>query len=295
MDIRPVHRAGQAAFGPWGEHTSTLDWCEDNSYDLMWIAETWNSLSNIPFILLALHGMARTYREGVPNQTRYVLTHGMIAFIGIGSFLFHATLMWTAQVLLDELPMIYVSFQVLYCLLLEGRPSSTATYNAGYARAKLFCVGIPTLITVIYLCYPNPIFHQVSYGAIQLYLTYKLQILRSRLPPNSRLKKDCTTLFNTGMFLTALAFAIWNVDNLLCEEITVARKDMWWSVLTQGHAWWHVLVACGSNRMVTGIVGVTNGLKDAEAYEIAYDLWVFPYLRRVTVAGHAEEKAVTVD
>jgi dihydroceramidase len=196
------------------------------------------------------------------RRARYALTHAMIAFIGIGSFLFHATLMWTAQVLLDELPMIYCSFQALYCLLLEGRPTSTASYSLRIlglrievTKPKLFCLGLPTLITIIYLSYPNPIFHQISYGAIQLYLTYKLQKLRARLPPNSKLKKDCTRLLNSGMALTALAFGIWNVDNVFCEDITSAREGKWWSVLTQGHAWWHVIVACGSNRMVTGIIG----------------------------------------
>lgn len=79
----------------------------------MYIAETWNSLSNIPFILLALHGMITILQEKLPNQcvfvllwhqpnlslrARYALTHGVIAFIGIGSFIFHATLMWHAQV-----------------------------------------------------------------------------------------------------------------------------------------------------------------------------------------------------
>jgi hypothetical protein len=155
MDIKPSHRPGQQAFGPWGEHTSTLDWCEDNYVDFIYIAETWNALSNIPFILLALHGMITTLQERMPNKARYALAHAMIAFIGIGSFLFHSTLMWTAQVLLDELPMIYVSFQVLYCLLLEGRPSPSATYSTrilgihvGVTEAKLLCVGLPTLITL---------------------------------------------------------------------------------------------------------------------------------------------------
>jgi len=196
------------------------------------------------------------------RRARYALTHAMIAFIGIGSFLFHATLMWTAQVLLDELPMIYVSFQALYCLLLEGRPSPTSSYNynlfgvhVSVTKAKLLCLGLPALITVIYLLYPNPLFHQVSYGITQLYITYKLQALRARLPPDSRLNKDCTRLLSTGMALTILAFGIWNVDNVFCEDITNARDGKWWSVVTQGHAWWHIIVACGSNRMVTAIIG----------------------------------------
>jgi dihydroceramidase len=300
MDIKPSHRPGQQAFGPWGEHTSTLDWCEDNYVDFIYIAETWNALSNIPFILLALHGMITTLQERMPNKARYALAHAMIAFIGIGSFLFHSTLMWTAQVLLDELPMIYVSFQVLYCLLLEGRPSPSATYSTrmlgihvGITEAKLICLGLPTLITLIYLCYPNPLFHQFSYGVLQVYITYKLQILRRKLPPDSKLNRDCTTLLNSGVVLALLAFGIWNVDNVWCDDITRMRENRWWSVLTQGHAWWHILAACAANRVVTALIGVTNGLKDADAYEFAYHLWVFPYLRRLPSAIDQAEEKVT--
>jgi len=240
----------------------------------MYIAETWNSFSNIPFILLAVHGMVTVLQEKLPNQARYAMTHAMIAFIGIGSFVFHATLMWHAQVLLDELPMIYTSFQALYCVLLEGKPSSSRT-------PKILCTVLPVLITAIYLAYPYPIFHQVCYAILQLAITYKLQELRGRLPAGSKLKKDVTHLLKTGATLTVVAFAIWNVDNILCDDISAWRSRVGAiGVISQGHAWWHILIACGSNRMVTAIIGVTNGLKDADAYEVDYRLYFFPYLRK---------------
>lgn len=145
--------------------------------------------------------------------------------------------------------MIFASFQALYCVLLEGKPSSSRT-------PKIVCTVLPALITAIYLAYPYPIFHQVCYAALQLAITYRLEELRGRLPAGSRLKKDCTHLLKTGMVLTVVAFAIWNMDNILCDEITAWRSQVGWiGVVSQGHAWWHILVAAGSNRMVTAIVG----------------------------------------
>ena len=47
-----------------------------------------------------------------------------LAFIGAGSATFHATLKWEAQVLLDELPMIFVSSLVLYVLVVSDKDST---------------------------------------------------------------------------------------------------------------------------------------------------------------------------
>ena len=57
-------------------------------------------------VALALHGIQRTRQERLP--TRFTVVYAGIALIGVGSFLFHATLQYQWQ-LLDELPMIYAS------------------------------------------------------------------------------------------------------------------------------------------------------------------------------------------
>jgi len=117
-----VHRIGQAASGFWGKHTSSIDWCEDNYSHSRHIAEFYNTISNIPFILLGLHGALMS--RSLPHWTRYVLLNMGIAFIGAGSATFHATLKWEAQVLLDELPMIFVSSLVLYVLVVSDKDST---------------------------------------------------------------------------------------------------------------------------------------------------------------------------
>jgi len=115
------------------------------------------------------------------------------------------------------------------------------------------------------------------------------------------LRRDATRLLVEGIGLTIFAFAIWNVDNIYCDGITKWRKDervpYWLGVLSQGHAWWHILSALGVNRSVTGFVGtccnshcvlilseallkgVTIGVQDPNSYEYAYGLKIFPYVR----------------
>lgn len=58
----------------------------------------WNTLSNIPFIFLGLHGAFRCLSMDLPHATRFALMHGSIAVIGVGSLVFHSTLKWHAQV-----------------------------------------------------------------------------------------------------------------------------------------------------------------------------------------------------
>lgn len=130
-----------------------LNRCEDNYVDFMYIAETWNSLSNIPFVVLALHGMITTLKERLPNswvsvlvdwrnrdvdlptRARYALNHAMIAFIGIGSFAFHATLMWHAQVRVYQVISRHVDSNALFCLGF----ARWATYDICIISSTLLC------------------------------------------------------------------------------------------------------------------------------------------------------------
>ena len=84
MEAKPHHRPGQLQYSPWTgfNHTSTLDWCEDNYVGALrymawnkglthivetrYIAETWNSLSSILFLLLSAYAIKATY--GLPRR-----------------------------------------------------------------------------------------------------------------------------------------------------------------------------------------------------------------------------------
>ena len=163
---------------------------------------------------------------------------------------------------------------------------------------------------MVYLAYPNPIFHQTAFALLQVLMVYRVYFLLQRLPPKRRpingekvntLRRDAYRVLLEGIGLTVLAFVIWNLDNVFCDGITRWRKDervpYWLGTLSQGHAWWHILTALGINRSVTGLVGmyrisyvvpvlseallkgVTIGVQDPDSYEYAYRLKIFPYVR----------------
>jgi dihydroceramidase len=111
--------------------------------------------------------------------------------------------------------MIYAATQALYCVTAQGE-ATTLTL-------KLGCAFIPLFITVTYLLFPNPVYHQAAYAAIVLCTAWKQYTLGKTLPRQSSLYRDSVYLLKSGVMLEIIAFAIWNLDNLFCEGITAWR------------------------------------------------------------------------
>jgi len=276
------HRPGQKTFGFWGNHTSSLDWCEDNYTHSHLIAEFWNTTSNIPFIVLGVWGMLMT--KGLPNRSRYLLAHSFLVTIGVGSAVFHGTLKWHAQVLLDELPMIWSAAVFMYIAISGGdeRPSW---------RLKLFCCILPFVISWAYLHYPNPVFHQVCFASMELVSVGRGIAMMKQVPEDTperrRKKKECSRNFIRGVCTFALGFGIWNLDNLLCDGLTALRISQRAGVMgellgmmTQGHAWWHILTGIGSSEIVNALSYLVIMLHQPDDFEFGYAFGL-PYVRRI--------------
>ncbi|QRV92879.1 alkaline ceramidase [Ceratobasidium sp. AG-Ba] len=266
--IEPVHRIGQQAYGAWGNHTATIDWCEDNYTHSHYVAEWYNTISNIPFVALGIFGAysalkSRPGQRPIPHAWRYAVANLGITGIGLGSFVFHATLKWHAQVLLDELPMIFVVSLMLYLICAdEARWSATGDRW----KLKLGLASVPLGVSALYLYYPNPVLHQVCFATIQLTSTYRTILLFKTAPktiPQTDIKAAKHYILS-GSLLFILAFAIWNVDNIWCDAWTQLRGYFWSmsgyggalgglvGAVTQGHAWWHLLTGIGCSRIAVG-------------------------------------------
>ncbi|CAE6422021.1 unnamed protein product [Rhizoctonia solani] len=262
--LEAVHRSGQKAYGFWGNHTATIDWCEDNYTHTQYIAEWYNTVSNIPFIALGLYGAYYSLTEipSAMHRSRFAAPHFGIAFVGLGSFIFHATLNWYAQVLLDEMPMIYVSSMVLYLVF-------APTDGSGSWKLKLGITSVPFIITVLYLIFPYPVIHQVCFAGIMLSIGYRLVGLIRNPEHKQDAISDAKYYIITGALMFALAFGIWNIDNTFCDFWTMVRTRLWGDeagpsfrtpslsaavvgAVTQGHAWWHLLTGLGCARMAAG-------------------------------------------
>jgi dihydroceramidase len=111
--------------------------------------------------------------------------------------------------------MVYAAMQALYCVTAEGKPTTPTL--------KLGCAFVPLFITVTYLLFPNPVYHQIAYAAITLTIVWKQYTLGKAIPRQSSLQRDALYLLKSGAVLEIMGFVIWNLDNLFCEGVTAWR------------------------------------------------------------------------
>ncbi|CAO1637811.1 unnamed protein product [Sympodiomycopsis kandeliae] len=257
---------GKVPQGYWGPITSSLLWCEDKYRWSKYIAEPVNTFTNLGFVALSLYGARGCALQGLPR--RFVLTNLGIALVGLGSFAFHATLTRPAQ-LLDELPMIYASLILSYCVLETSKLNSSKPTGGLFLPFILAFVGL--FVTVGYLALPYPILHQVAYATIQLATTIKVISLlwSSNSPLNqstaARINRSMARKsygFGAAVFLTG--FAIWNIDNAFCNTLRVLRAQVGspFKVLLEGHGWWHILTGYGAYHLVQSSALIAMSVKD---------------------------------
>ena len=95
--------------GYFGKGTSEIDWCENNYVHTRYIAEFANSTTSLIYCLLAVFSYIESMEQlsKDPGAIKFQLLLVSLWSVGIGSTLFHGTLLYWAQ-LLDELPMVYL-------------------------------------------------------------------------------------------------------------------------------------------------------------------------------------------
>lgn len=76
--------------GFWGLPTATIDWCEPNYQHSAYVAEFWNTLSNLLFVLLGLYGLRNSMTQGF--EPRFHAQFVAVIVTGLGSAMFHGTL-----------------------------------------------------------------------------------------------------------------------------------------------------------------------------------------------------------
>ncbi|ETW87150.1 hypothetical protein HETIRDRAFT_468990 [Heterobasidion irregulare TC 32-1] len=275
MDTSPLQ-------GIWGPVTSTLDWCEANYQFSPYVAEVANTFSNLFTIGIALYGAHLVSKESLPS--RYLVGFAGVALVGIGSFAFHATLLYQAQ-LADELPMIYISSYNIFILFETKRGFTLQSTSSQIAllAALLFDIAF----TLSYFAYRNPVYHQIVFASLLFIATYRTTYLlrwseTSKTIPNKK-KTMCKQLYYTGAALFAFGFLIWNVDNIFCDALTHWKKSLGWPVafLLEGHSWWHAYTAAGAYFMHTGTICTTLCIKDDHhKYRVKYQLGL-PHVQRV--------------
>eukprot|EP00158_Paraphelidium_tribonemae_P007443 Partr_v1_DN28244_c4_g1_i8_m76038 putative alkaline ceramidase len=249
--------------GHWSPRTSTLDWCEENYVVMHYIAEFWNTISNGSFMLLALLGVYRWWRFGL--ELRFLVAYLSLFVIGVGSAFFHATLLYEMQ-LLDELPMLFGAAVLFYCTLEKHKelkygivaPIALTTFTVG--------------VMVAYVVTNIPVLHHGTYGLMTaLVIVDTIYLARKSDRAVSR-------FLAVGAATYVTAFAIWNVDNLMCDVLRDVRTrivvafdgfaaesmplvirpftrftGLLIASVFQFHAWWHLMSGWGAYLVIVFI------------------------------------------
>ncbi|KAJ1908242.1 alkaline ceramidase ydc1, partial [Tieghemiomyces parasiticus] len=267
--------------------TSTLDWCEENYVVCKYIAEFWNTTTNLTFVILALFGIYHTLRNY--GEKRFVLCYLGMLMVGVGSWFFHMTLLYEMQ-LLDELPMIYCTCFCVYSVLeMDSKPRYGAKLPLG-----LFAYS--ALVTAIYLYNRDPVFHQVSYALEVAVIVFRNAYLLSCIPAatSNQLARNggqCTRavlqrLFTQSAATFLLGFALWNVDNIFCPQLRYIRSQVGtpFDTLFQLHGWWHIFTALGCYYCIINTQYMRLAfLHKLDQSELGFLLGVVPYIRRRSV------------
>nr|XP_055063869.1 alkaline ceramidase 3 isoform X2 [Misgurnus anguillicaudatus] len=193
-----------------------------------------NTVSNLIMIIPPIFGAIQTFRDGL--ETRYAWSFLGLAAVGIGSWSFHMTLQYEMQ-LLDELPMICICCVFVYCLYECFKQEGVVNYLS-IGLLLTFSISV----SVIYLLWKEPVFHQVMYAVLVAFLVIRSVFIVTWVYP--WLRALCFS--SLGVFL--LGFILWNIDNVMCDSLRATRHQLppVIGAVTQLHAWWHILTGFGS-------------------------------------------------
>ncbi|KAJ3679303.1 hypothetical protein LUZ60_017314 [Juncus effusus] len=208
----------------WGPVTSTTELCEQNYTHSAYIAEFYNTISNIPSILLALIGLVTAVRQGF--EKRFSMLHITNMILAIGSVMFHSTLQHIVQQS-DETPMVWEILLYMYVLY------SPDWHYRSTMPTFLFLYGLSFAFLHFFLHFQLAFkLHYILLSLLCIPRMYKYYIQTRDLSAKRLAKFYILTLFLGGV--------CWMGDRVFC------KKMGGWVVNPQGHAWWHVLMGFNS-------------------------------------------------
>lgn len=208
--------------------SSKVDWCEENYQILSFIAEFWNTISNILFLLIPPILMVKFKHYGQVLDMPINIIWILFMTVGIGSVYFHATLSLAGQ-LIDEIAIIWVIM------------GSWALFMPSYVMRKLVpnwvsryqfrnCIVVLT-ITLTCICCINP---EINHFALPLFTFPCIGSIVSfkRKTANPTVCR----LAETSMAWFAIGFVAWILDQHLCDYLTH---------FPYLHCFWHVFICLG--------------------------------------------------
>ncbi|KAI4367829.1 hypothetical protein MLD38_016455 [Melastoma candidum] len=204
----------------WGPVTSTRECCERNYNNSSHVAEFYNTLSNIPCILLAIFGLRNALQQRFERRFSFLYVSNVV--LAIGSMLHHATLR-SGQQQSDETPMVWAMLLYIYILF---------SPDWHYRRTMpTFLIIYGTAFTISHSFLRFSIGFNLHY--IMLCLLCMPRVYKYYIYTDDKAARHLGKVYVVTLMLGSLC---WLSDWLLCEEMSR------WHINPQGHALWHVFM-----------------------------------------------------
>ena len=179
-----------------------------------------------------------------------MLAYAMVGVIGVGSFLFHATLMRTGQIL-DEVPMLWATLVLVYTIyhhtLDRSRRQQRGDPTRTTSRLKLIGAGLFIYAAAATYLYFTTGFlgFIIAYG-LSVLITFLLALssflsASSGVGPQPRRMLICAaTVYGAGFAL------LWLPGELLCHRLPIIKR-------LPLHALFHLTSAAGPHLGLTAV------------------------------------------
>ncbi|GMI10210.1 hypothetical protein TrVE_jg7108 [Triparma verrucosa] len=243
--------------GYFGKVTSEIDWCENNYVHTRYIAEFANSTTSLIYCLLAVFSYIESMEQlsKDPGAIKFQLLLVSLWSVGIGSTLFHGTLLYWAQ-LLDELPMVYL---ICSAGFIVSTQSSIHLTPAQAKTGKLYIFGCLLLTLTIVLTAQGTHVHNAGRGAgavafaINLVFVFhgssRSAAVVSSIDPSSGVEMN--DLFAHGFVCMVLSLVSWILDSIFCEQLLAFSPR----VFLNFHAFgWHVFTSLAVYYMYKALI-----------------------------------------
>lgn len=199
----------------WHGKAANHEFCGENYRYARVIAELHNTWSSAPLVFFGSVGT--WYRRlHASCEKRYACAFVSLGSIGVGSMLFHGTLLRWGQVM-DEAPMMLLLFSHLFMFIgAEKETRFGAWLPFSLILACVIFIGAYLLFYIYW-------FFLVGFtgSAVALLLYGSRHALRAATILTQ-------VLFLTGVAFLAEGFACWQIDTLLCEQVQCFRLHILW-------------------------------------------------------------------
>jgi len=196
------------AEGYWPPPSADFNWCEPDYIYTPYIAELWNTLTSFLFLV----GPALLWSSTRDWSVRVNLL--LVAAIGLGSAVFHATLQYEAQ-LLDEVPMI---IYIVHTTMLLSRSDLSCP-------RWMWCCGF-ALSVLLFGTAREDIAHKagrvvmvLGFSGCFIWLAFSLAPLCAQLDQRAGGNYAFTRRYQSAGLAVLIAILSWVTDNLGCQAL----------------------------------------------------------------------------